>query len=258
VREGASSPLPRLRCCGVRIDLHTPSSAASVVLESRAGSARSVHLCNAYTLSLAETDRDFRNVLNAGDLNLPDGMPLIWIARRLGVDVVRERVYGPDLMLDTFEVGQSEGLRHFLWGSTPEVMRRLTEELNRRFPDAIVVGTHAPPFRELTEQERAEATQSMLACEPDVVWVGLGTPRQDWFSFEMKNAVPATFVCVGAAFEFIAGTRRQAPHWMQSRGLEWLFRVVTEPRRLWKRYVFGNSRFVFAILRDRPTLIEGS
>jgi N-acetylglucosaminyldiphosphoundecaprenol N-acetyl-beta-D-mannosaminyltransferase len=256
VGEGGAGATPSFHCCGVRIDVHTPHSAAASLVDRRNEGGRAVHLCNAYTLSLADGDAAYRSMLNQGDLNLADGMPLVWIARALGLDNSRSRVYGPDLMIDVFEQGQSVGLRHFLYGSSPAVLSGLVGELERRYPSALVVGSMSPPFRDLSIDEEAELVGMLIDAQPDVVWIGLGTPKQDRFAAAMKSEVPASFVCVGAAFDFIAGTKRQAPLWMQHHGLEWLFRLAVEPRRLWRRYLVGNLRFLVGVVRQRPALFD--
>jgi N-acetylglucosaminyldiphosphoundecaprenol N-acetyl-beta-D-mannosaminyltransferase len=240
-------------CCSVRIDAHTQSTAVDQVLtqpDPRRG--RSVHLCNAYTLSLARRDPALRQILNDDCLNLPDGMPLIWLGRRLGLDRLDGRVYGPDLMLATMDHGRSMGLRHYLHGSTDEVLEKLETHLRLRLPGIDIIGRDAPPFRDLTPAEASALEQRLIDLRPDIVWVGLGTPKQDFFVHEFSHRVPAAFVAVGAAFDFISGTKPQAPTWMQARGLEWVYRLAKEPRRLWRRYLVGNTLFVVDVLRDRP------
>jgi N-acetylglucosaminyldiphosphoundecaprenol N-acetyl-beta-D-mannosaminyltransferase len=160
-------------------------------------------------------------------------------------------VYGPDLLLDVVALGRSVELRHFLLGSTPEILETLETELRRRFPGANIVGISSPPFRDLTEQEWHDQVELITASGAQVVWLGLGTPKQDWEAARLAGAVPVVFCAVGAAFDFVAGTKRQAPAWMQQRGLEWIYRLATEPRRLWKRYLFGNARFVKAVAQNR-------
>src|SRR5664280_90903 len=219
---------------------------------SRVHEGRAVHLCNANTLSLALRDPELQHRLNQGNLNLPDGMPLIWVGRRLGLDHLDGRVYGPDLMLATMDRGRDLGLRHYLHGSTDEVLTVLEAELRRRLPGVDIVGSDAPPFRELTAEEEFALEQRLVGLRPDIVWVGLGTPKQDAFAHQFRRRVPSTFVAVGAAFDFISGAKRQAPVWMQKRGLEWAYRLASEPRRLGRRYLVGNARFVAGVVRDRP------
>ena len=240
-------------CCSVRIDAHTQSTAVDELLDQPdPPRGRSVHLCNAYTLSLARRDPALRGLLNEGDLNLPDGMPLIWLGRRLGLNHLDGRVYGPDLMLATMDRGRSVGLRHYLHGATDEVLEKLETELRMRLPGVDIVGRDAPPFRDLTPTEELALNQRLIDLRPDMVWVGLGTPKQDVAVHRLAARTPCTFLAVGAAFDFISGTKRQAPVWMQQRGLEWLYRLGSEPRRMWKRYLIGNARFVAGVVRDYP------
>jgi len=250
---GTSGRTPSFTCCSVRIDAHTLESAVDALL-SRPDpqEGRAVHLCNAYTLSLALRDPELRHRLNQGDLNLPDGMPLIWVGRRLGLDHLQGRVYGPDLMLAAMDRGRELGLRHYLHGSTDEVVTMLEAELRRRLPGVDIVGRDAPPFRELTAEEELTLERRLVGLRPDIVWVGLGTPKQDVFVHHFRHRAPSTFVAVGAAFDFISGAKRQAPVWMQERGLEWAYRLAHEPRRLGRRYLVGNARFVAGMVLDRP------
>lgn len=238
---------------GIRIDALGLEAAVAELLACPG--PRAVHLCNAYTIALADRDPDLHALLNADDLDLPDGMPLVWIGRHLGVDGLPGRVYGPDLMAGALDRGRERGIRHYLYGSTPEVLDRLRSMIGERWPGAEVVGAESPPFRDLTDADLRAAADRMDAVGADLVWVGLGTPKQDDAVHRLARLGPATYVAVGAAFDFLAGTKRQAPVWMQRRGLEWCFRLATEPRRLWRRYLLGNLRFIRVMLRrDRGSL----
>lgn len=177
-----------------------------------------------------------------------DGTPLVWAARRAGLDI-EQRVYGPDLMRDVLDRGRAHDLRHYLYGSTPEVLADLEERLRSRLPGVAIAGTHSPPFRELTAAEEDEVVADILRSRAQVVWVGLGTPRQDDFVARMRDRLPVPLVAVGAAFDFHADRKPQAPRWMMDRGLEWLYRLLTEPRRLWRRYLIGNPIFLWGLSR---------
>jgi N-acetylglucosaminyldiphosphoundecaprenol N-acetyl-beta-D-mannosaminyltransferase len=234
-------------CCGVRVDALSLGQAVDRIrLLTAAGHGRAVHLCNAYTLSLALADPSFTSVINRGDLNLPDGTPLVWIGRREGFTHMRQRVYGPDLMVAASRAGRGLGIRHYLYGSTQEVMNTLPQRLAELAPGITIIGAESPPFRPLTENEEGDLVERIQLARPDVVWVGLGTPLQNIFVDRFRDRFGTTLIGVGAAFDFIAGAKRQAPAWMQDHGLEWAFRLATEPRRLWRRYLFGNARFLFA------------
>jgi N-acetylglucosaminyldiphosphoundecaprenol N-acetyl-beta-D-mannosaminyltransferase len=237
-------------CCGVPITPVGPAGARDLLLGSAHGHGRAVHLCNAYTLSLAVREPEFRAVLAVADLNFADGQPVAALGRKRGHAAMSTRVYGPDLMLAVMDEGRVRGLRHYLYGGTSEVVGDLQVRLRLRYPGVEVVGVESPPFRELTPTESAAMVQRVRTARPDIVWVGLGTPRQDHFVASYAAELQSTLVAVGAAFDFHAGHKRQAPAWMQRVGLEWLFRLATEPRRLWRRYLVGNPVFLFGIARD--------
>lgn len=252
----AAAALPVVACAGVPITACTPTDAARRVVElatSPLESGVDVHLCNAYTLALADRDVWMRQMLSRAGLNFPDGKAVVW-ANRLAhpdKDLPTERVYGPDFFLAVFDRGQDVGLRHYLLGSTPQVLDALRRRLLDRYPAARIVGSESPPFRELTDAEVASRTERIRASGAQIVWVGLGTPKQDRESAQLAARLPVVAAAVGAAFDFVAGTKRQAPVWMQDRGVEWVFRLLSEPRRLWRRYLFGNARFLWAVHRRR-------
>jgi len=212
-----------------------------------------IHLCNAYTLALADKEPEFHSMLGQARHNFPDGKPLVWANRLFnpGAGIPEDRVYGPDLFLEVIDKGRAIGLRHYLLGSTPAVLTALEIELRRRFPGTDIVGFASPPFRELTDEESRRQLEQLSSSGAQIVWLGLGTPKQDWEAARLAAALPVTFCAVGAAFDFVAGNKKQAPMWMQRHGLEWFYRLVTEPRRLWKRYLFGNVRFIKAVALHR-------
>jgi len=198
-------------------------------------------------VSEAQTDPAFRRILNRAFLCAPDGMPLVWVGRWLGQRQM-ERVYGPDLMLAVMELSEQEGWRHFLYGGGNGTVNVLKERLLTRYPRLQIVGTHQPPFRPLTPPEQQRLQEQILLARPDLMWVGLSTPKQERFMAEFLPKLEVTLMCgVGAAFDFQAGRVRQAPRWMRRAGLEWLFRLGCEPRRLWKRYLKNNPLFLFRI-----------
>lgn len=245
---------PVVPCAGIPITACTRAEAARRVLDlamTPGPSGADVHLCNAYTLALADRDPELAGVLLRAGVNFPDGKSVVW-ANQLthrDLDLPSERVYGPDLFRDVLFLGQDVGLRHYLLGSTSQVLGELETALRRRYRRATVVGTDSPAFRPLTDQERAHQIERISASGAQVVWVGLGTPKQDLEVARLARELPLVFVAVGAAFDFVAGTKPQAPLWMQRNGLEWVFRLASEPRRLWRRYLFGNARFVRAAVQ---------
>jgi N-acetylglucosaminyldiphosphoundecaprenol N-acetyl-beta-D-mannosaminyltransferase len=245
-----------LRCAGVPITLLTRAEACALLIHSAIdGPARpmDVHLCNAYTLALADKSDRFRDLLNHSGLNLPDGKPVVWASRLLhrGKHTPMTQVRGSDLFLETFAAGNHHQVRHYLLGSTPQVLEALTNNLRHLFPGVQIVGTESPPYRELTDVEREEQIARVLESKAQLVWVGLGTPKQDVEVARLASQLPAVFVAVGAAFDFVAGSKAAAPFWMQRLGLEWMYRLMTEPRRLWRRYLFGNLRFLKAVTSRR-------
>lgn len=213
----------------------TPSAGARIV------AATSVH-------GLVEGWRKpaFRAILQRSALVIPDGMPLVWVGRAKGAAGMG-RVYGPDLMLETFRQAAGTGVRHFLYGGAPGVADRLSEGLLARFPGTVVTGARCPPFRELSDAELDEDAARFDAARTDIVWVGLGTPRQERRAAALAPRTQAkVLVTVGAAFDFHTGRVRQAPPLLQKSGLEWAFRLWQEPGRLWRRYLVNVP--LFAIL----------
>jgi N-acetylglucosaminyldiphosphoundecaprenol N-acetyl-beta-D-mannosaminyltransferase len=187
-------------------------------------------------------------ILNGAWLNTPDGMPMVWVGRLRGFRSM-SRVYGPDLMYLVCDFTQKKDYTHFLYGGAEGVAPELKRRLEEKFPGLKIVGTYTPPFRPLEAAEEAELTRTINALQPDIVWVGLSTPKQEKFMARFRPRLDVTLMFgVGAAFDFHAGRVRQAPRWMQRSGLEWFFRLCSEPRRLWRRYLTNNPRFVFRIL----------
>jgi N-acetylglucosaminyldiphosphoundecaprenol N-acetyl-beta-D-mannosaminyltransferase len=249
-------PVPVLRCAGVPIMSLSRAEASAILIQCAIDSPTrpiDVHLCNAYTLALADKSDSYRRLLNRSGLNLPDGTPVVWANRLFhwGKGPARAPVRGTDLFLETVKSGNERQLRHYLLGSTPEVAGALRENLHRRFPGVQIVGAESPPYRELTDSEREAQCDRIMGSGAQIVWVGLGTPKQDIEVSRLANELSLVFVAVGAAFDFIAGTKTEAPTWMHGSGLEWMHRLAAEPRRLWRRYLFGNIRFLWAVLRRR-------
>ncbi|MBW3660431.1 MAG: WecB/TagA/CpsF family glycosyltransferase [Gemmatimonadetes bacterium] len=196
----------------------------------------------------SQRDEELRRIHNAAGLVTPDGMPLVWLSRLSGFHDVR-RVYGPDLMLECCARSVERGWKHFLYGGAEGVPELLAERLRERFPGIDIVGAYSPPFRPLTDEEDERIVETIDRSEADIVWVGLGTPKQErWMSDHVGRFSASVLVGVGAAFDFHAGLKRQAPAWIQRAGLEWLFRLLSEPRRLWRRYCINNPLFIGAVL----------
>jgi N-acetylglucosaminyldiphosphoundecaprenol N-acetyl-beta-D-mannosaminyltransferase len=195
---------------------------------------------------------------NESDWTFCDGMPLVLLGKRVAKLPV-SRCYGPDLMLDVCDRGRAVGLRHFFYGGTDEeTIRLLSRNLQDRFPGLQIAGSIVPPFRPLTDEEERDTVRTINEADPDIVWIGIGTPKQDFWARRMRPKLNApVLVAVGAAFNFHAGKVSQAPRWMQRSCLEWLYRLFAEPRRLWRRYLIGNPRFLLLVLRQWLTGTPG-
>ena len=217
----------------------------SLAKESR---GQHIHLANAYSVALADGSASYREVLSAPAINFPDGRPIGWISALKGHSPHLGQVRGPRLFLDVFDQGRSHGIKHFLLGSTQEVLTSLELQLRNQFVGVDIVGVESPHFRVHTERELHDRDERIRESGAQIVWVGLGTPKQDVEAQRLAAHLPVVAIGIGAAFDFAAGTTPEAPLWMTFVGLEWFFRLAREPRRLWKRYLFGNLRFLKAAL----------
>ena len=196
----------------------------------------------------AQKDEAFRKILNGAFLCTPDGMPMVWAGKLNGYREM-SRGYGPDLMLDVCAWSETSGARHFFYGGADGVAELLARKLKERFPKLAVAGTFTPPFRPLTGEEVQALQTQISAAKPDILWVGLSTPKQEKFMAEFRPRLQVTLMIgVGAAFDFHSGRVKQAPRWMQRSGLEWFYRLCSEPRRLAKRYLRNNPLFLGRIL----------
>ncbi len=211
-----------------------------------------VHFANAYNVALADTDPMYRDLINAGDLVCSDGTPVVWAGRRLHKSLSAQwtRVYGPDVLTGVLKSSAPKSPRHYFLGSTPETLSLLMTRMASTWPDAEVVGSESPPFRAPTKGELAERDRRIAESGATLVWVGLGTPKQDTEVRRLADSLPITALAVGAAFDFLAGTVSQAPEWMQRSGLEWTYRLAQEPKRLGKRYLWGNPRFLLSVAKQ--------
>jgi exopolysaccharide biosynthesis WecB/TagA/CpsF family protein len=242
----AFTVIPLAEAIGLVID------ASSAVPAGDAGHpGLAVHFCNAYNVALAGTDAAYARLLADADVVFSDGVPITWVGRRAypAAAAAWERVYGPDVMRGVLDRSTGDGPAHYLLGSTPETLEALRAQLAVDHPHAMVVGAESPPFRTATDSELAERDERIRASGASIVWVGLGTPKQDVEVQRMAASLPVVAMAVGAAFDFLAGTKPQAPEWMQRSGLEWAFRLGSEPGRLGKRYVWGNSVFALEAAR---------
>lgn len=229
--------------------LGTPISLASISeilpLLERRYPARSVviNVCNVHSVMSARSDRELAAAFSEAEINTADGMPLVWFLRSEG-HRDQARVRGADLAVAAFEYGCSRGWRHFFYGSTPATLGALTARLRERFPNIVIVGAVSPPFPP-TPADADDAVRTITSVRADIVWVGLGMPKQEKWMHAIRSRLPSTvLVGIGAAFDFLGGFKREAPQFIQQAGLEWLFRLGGEPRRLWRRYAWNNPAFL--------------
>jgi N-acetylglucosaminyldiphosphoundecaprenol N-acetyl-beta-D-mannosaminyltransferase len=234
--------------CSVPITVaDTVTAARRIVTSAGAGETLQVHLCNAYTLSLVDRDPLLRRALAEADLNLADGTPVAWLGRQNGMT---GPVRGTRLVGEVARLGTGL-LRHYLYGGKEGVAERMAEELRSAVPEISVVGTETPPFRTLTGDDIDGLVERVRESGANVLWIGLGTPRQDYLVHRLARELTMPIVPVGAAFDFWSGEVNEAPAILHGSGLEWLHRLASEPGRLWHRYLVGNPRFLMTAWRHR-------
>lgn len=216
---------------------------ARVLAWAAASESRYICVSNVHVTMESYDSSAYRAIVNAADLVTPDGVPLVWALKLLGV-AAPTRVYGPTLTLHILERASAAGVAVAFYGGTPEVLARLGEACQGRFPALQIAYAHAPPFRPSTTEEDEAVVCEINRSGARIVFVGLGCPKQEIWMASHKGRVNAVMLGVGAAFDFLAGAKPQAPAWLQRAGLEWVFRLMTEPRRLWRRYAYHNPRFI--------------
>lgn len=223
------------------------AAAELAALAARTDAPRLVAHADVHVLTRMLHDEEYGSGVRRFDYICPDGMPLVWLLRRKGAAACR--LYGPDMMEAMWDAGRAAGLRHFLLGGTQEAVQRLEKRLCSRYPGAVVAGSYCPPMGQWPEGTDAAIFRRIRECGAHCVWVGLGCPKQERWLFSRRAALPpALYFGVGAAFNFHAGLVRQAPPWIRAHGLEWAYRLCHEPRRLFKRYLVHNSRFLWYCL----------
>ncbi|NND80960.1 MAG: WecB/TagA/CpsF family glycosyltransferase [Gammaproteobacteria bacterium] len=225
-----------------------PQAQRSVHTRLESGDGGYVCFANVHTVVTARDDMTLRDATNHSFMSMPDGGPLAMLAKRRGIKHI-ERVSGPDFMWRTLD--EQRDKRHFFYGSTRPTLDKLESALQTQFPGLIVAGTLSPPFRELDADESTAIHKQIREARPDYIWVGLGAPKQEYWMAENWQALqPAILLGVGAAFDFLSGTKARAPRWMRRLGMEWLFRLLNEPRRLGWRYLSTNTRFLYFLVRE--------
>ncbi|TSD54297.1 WecB/TagA/CpsF family glycosyltransferase [Aeromicrobium piscarium] len=211
-------------------------------------SAVSVRLANAYCVALAEEDPVYGDLLRRAGVNFPDGTPVVWTMRAQGNAAAR-RVRGPSFFIRAIEEQAATGLRPFFLGASGETLDLLTSVMTGAHPDLDIAGSYSPPFAPVSDEYIDDCLNAIGTAAPDLVWVGLGTPKQDFVSTALAERLGIPCIGVGAAFDFAAGTVREAPKFIQNSGFEWAYRFASEPRRLWRRYLVGNLSFLGAVKR---------
>ena len=256
--EEHSSEILRVNVLGVGISALNMGTALEKVLEGAdmAGFAGYITVSGVHGVMESFRDEELKRIHNRSYLSTPDGMPMVWLAKWHGQATV-ERVYGPDLMLEVVASTAGTGRKHYFWGGNEGVAEELATRMEQRFPGTDVAGTCCPPFRPLTDGEEKELVEQLRESQPHFLWVGLSTPKQERFMHDLLSRYPdlcdgwghgLLLFGVGAAFDFHTDRVRQAPALMQKCGLEWLFRLVCEPRRLWRRYAINNTAFIVSVL----------
>jgi N-acetylglucosaminyldiphosphoundecaprenol N-acetyl-beta-D-mannosaminyltransferase len=205
---------------------------------------------NVHTVVEGIRNPAYKQIINNAAMALPDGMPLVKVARWKGATEI-ERVFGPTFFEKTLDWGQKDGLKHFFFGSSEETLQKMKKVIEERFPDAIISGMIAPPFRPFTARENEEFMQQINEANPDIIWVSLGAPKQEFWIYEnYKKLHRGVMIGIGAGFDYLAGNTKHAPQWMKNMALEWLYRLIQEPGRLWKRYLVTNTLFVWYLFLE--------
>ncbi len=230
------------------IDMNDACSVAVEAISNR--QKKYICVCPVSTVMECKRNEKVLKSVNSADLATPDGMAVVWIGRILGYKNIR-RVYGPELMQNICDISVKKGYRNYFYGSSQDTLNKLQVGLSSKYPGLIINGSFSPPFRKLTEEEDSKIVEEINRSNSDIVWVGLGSPKQDLWMYEHREIINApVMIGVGAAFDFMAGTKPQAPSWVRNNGFEWLFRLVTEPKRLWRRYLVDCPLFIVYILSD--------
>jgi len=232
-----------------------PSATEQILLWACENASRTVFAANVHMLMEAHDSPQYKQIVNSADLATPDGMPLVWMMRLKG-QRDQQRVYGPTLMLHVLESAACENVPVGFYGSSPEVLQALTARMHARFSNLQIAYSFSPPFREMSREEDEQMIENINTSSARILFVGLGCPKQEKWMAEHRGRINVVMLGVGAAFDFHAGVKSQAPSWMQKFGLEWFYRLLTEPRRLWRRYLYHNPRFVVLAILDLLGLLR--
>lgn len=250
--NGSSTWPQKVDLFGLQVSVVDYDSACDAIITQARENESAIVSCHAaHAVVTFSGDRLLKQMANEFQMITPDGQPVRWAMNWLHRTKLDDRVYGPELMKRVCERSANEGVKVFLYGgASDERLGLLIEKLKESFPGLNIVGSFSPPFRELTGEERTELHSQIADSEAQIVFIGLGCPKQDVFAYQNRQDIRAIQICVGAAFDFHAGIKSVAPAWMQRSGTEWLYRLVQEPRRLWKRYLVTNSQFIWRLAKQ--------
>ncbi len=246
----SNQTIPTCPILGVNIAAIDMPQALAYIRENK-DTLQGNYICvsNVHTTVMSYEDAEYKKIQNSAALALPDGKPLSVVCRKRGFSGA-DRVTGPDLMREIFECSEQYGYRHYFYGSTPETLKLLKEKVEERY-HLTIVGLESPPFRKLTEEEDKAVVERINEARADFVWVGLGAPKQERWMYEHKGRVDSLMIGVGAGFDYFAGNIKRAPIWMQKCSLEWLYRLMQDPKRLFKRYLVTNTKFLWLTARGK-------
>ncbi|MGN6506051.1 MAG: WecB/TagA/CpsF family glycosyltransferase [Tepidisphaeraceae bacterium] len=255
VSAGPIGPVSRpgkRRLFGVDVSVTHYAEVFDYLLQvARSGGRAIVDFAPANIIVEAASDPEFRRRLNEFDLVCPDGQPVRWCLNHFHKAGLTDRVYGPSCTLKLCEAAEQQGVSIYLYGASPETLALFQQQLLQRFPKLRIAGAESPPYRPLTPDEDRETVERINRSGAGLIFIGTGSIKQENFAWSHRDSINGVQLCVGAAFDFIAGTKPTAPGWMQRRGLEWLFRLVKEPKRLFKRYAITNSLFLMYVFREK-------
>lgn len=237
---------------GIEIDVCDYKECVNQVIHcAKKGVPLSVSALAVHGVMTGVKDLEHQSRLNRFSIIAPDGQPVRWALRFLYGERLADRVYGPNLTLEVCKAAEDQNIPVYFYGSTEKVLKKLSKNLKEKFPNLIIAGTQPSKFRKLSEEEHVELGKELNESGAKIFFIGLGCPRQEVFVYEQMDQISFPMLAVGAAFDFHAGLLRQAPNWMQKNGLEWLFRFIIEPRRLWKRYIFLNPEYIYRLVLQK-------
>lgn len=242
--------LPQINLIGVPITALSLMEQIQVIIDwAKQRSSRVICVANVHMLMEAHWDNRFHNVLGGADLVTPDGMPLVWLMKALGIKS-QDRVAGLDIFLNVCQIASKEKIKIYLLGCTQDILERIKLRLHREFPNVILAGLEPLPFRPLTDSEDAELVKRINASQAGIVFLALGCPKQEYWMAHHQGKIKAVMIGIGGVFPVYAGLKKNAPEWVKVGGLEWLYRLVQEPKRLWNRYRKTIPPFIFLALQQ--------